>query len=98
MKINESGRVGAINNYQRQIESQRNALNIKARRKDEVSISTEAKELLKAQEGSLSPERAERIEELKSQISAGTYHVDAGKIADKLIPYFKSYFESEDEV
>ncbi|WP_018749987.1 flagellar biosynthesis anti-sigma factor FlgM [Paenibacillus sanguinis] len=91
MKINESGRVGAINSYQRQIESQRNDSNNKARRKDEVSISTEAKELLKAQEGNLSPERAERIEELKSQVSAGTYHVETGKLVEKLIPYFKSY-------
>ncbi|MCH1640515.1 MULTISPECIES: flagellar biosynthesis anti-sigma factor FlgM [Paenibacillus] len=95
MKINETGRVGAINNYQRQVESQRKDTDSKARRKDEVSISAEAKELLKAQEGGISPERAERIEELKTQVSSGTYHVETGKIADKLAPYFKSFLNEK---
>lgn len=93
MKINETGRVGAINNYQRQVESQRKDSDLKARRKDEVSISTEAKELLKAQETAQDPARAERIEDLKSQVSSGTYKIDAGALADKLAPYFKSYIE-----
>jgi len=91
MKINETGRVGAINNYQRQIDSQRKDTDNKARRKDEVSISAEAKELLKAQEVGMDPERMQRIEELKTQVSSGTYHVDARKIAEKLVPYFKSF-------
>ncbi|MGN8770375.1 flagellar biosynthesis anti-sigma factor FlgM [Paenibacillus barengoltzii] len=90
MKINETGRVGAINNYQRQIDSQRKDTDHRARRKDEVSISAEAKELLKAQEVGIDPARAERIEELKAQVSAGTYQVEARKLADKLVPYFKS--------
>ena len=47
MKINETGRLGAINNYQRQIESHRQEMDRKARRKDEVSISAEAKEFFK---------------------------------------------------
>ncbi len=91
MKINESGRIGAINNYQRQIESGRKESDNKTRRKDEVSISTEAMELLKAQGTAQDPARAERIEELKSQVSSGTYQVDANKLADKLLPYFKSF-------
>ncbi|CAM4226142.1 flagellar biosynthesis anti-sigma factor FlgM [Paenibacillus phoenicis] len=95
MKINETGRVGAINNYQRQIDSQRKDTDNKARRKDEVSISAEAKELLKAQEVGIDPERAERIEELKAQVSAGTYQVEARKLADKLVPYFKSFLNEK---
>ncbi|HEY4391647.1 MAG TPA: flagellar biosynthesis anti-sigma factor FlgM [Paenibacillus sp.] len=94
MKINDTGRVGAINNYQRQYESQSTGLNNKSRRKDELSISTEGMELLKAQENSQTPERMKRIEELKEQVSTGTYHVDAGKLAEKLLPYFKSYTEN----
>jgi len=94
MKINDTGRVGAINNYQRQYESQNTGLNNKSRRKDELSISTEGMELLKAQENSQTPERMKRIEELKEQVSTGTYHVDAGKLAEKLLPYFKSYTEN----
>lgn len=92
MKINETGRAGAINNYQRQLDSQRKDTDSKARRKDELSISEEAKELHKAQEEGMDTERAKRIEELKSQVSAGTYQVDAKKLAEKLVPYFKSFF------
>ncbi|GGF96385.1 flagellar biosynthesis anti-sigma factor FlgM [Paenibacillus aceti] len=94
MKINDTGRVGAINSYQRQYESQRKGLDHKSRRKDELSISTEGMELLKAQESAQSPERLQRIEELKEQVSTGTYHVDAGKLAEKLLPYFKSFDEN----
>ncbi|AZK45906.1 flagellar biosynthesis anti-sigma factor FlgM [Paenibacillus lentus] len=97
MKINETGRVGALNNYQRHIETQRQDSDRKARRKDEVSISTEAMELLKAREMAQDPRRLERIEELKSQVSSSMYHVDAGKLAEKLVPYFKSYTQSGDQ-
>jgi negative regulator of flagellin synthesis FlgM len=95
MKINETGWVGAINNYQRQVESQHKDTGSKARRKDEVSISAEAKELLKAQEVGSNPERAERIEDLKTQVSTGTYHVESHKLADKLAPYFKSFLNEK---
>ncbi|MGG4554832.1 flagellar biosynthesis anti-sigma factor FlgM [Paenibacillus humicus] len=97
MKINETGRVGAINNYQRHIEAQRQESDRKTRRKDEVSISTEAMELLQAQENAKDPARLKRIEELKSQVSSGTYHIDAGKLAEKLVPYFKSYKQTGDQ-
>jgi negative regulator of flagellin synthesis FlgM len=94
MKINDTGRIGAMNSYQRQIDSQRQEVNNKAKRKDEVSISAEAKELLRAGEEMQmkgSSERAERIAELKEQVSTGTYRVETGKLVEKLIPYFKSY-------
>lgn len=91
MKINETGRLGAINNYQRHIESQRKDTENKARRKDEVSISSEAMELLKAQDGVQEPGRSSRIEELRSQVSTGTYQVETSKLVDKLLPYFKSF-------
>ncbi|MFD1178879.1 flagellar biosynthesis anti-sigma factor FlgM [Paenibacillus puldeungensis] len=95
MKINETGRVGAINKYQRQVDSLRKDMDSKTRRKDEVSISAEAKELLKAQEGVTDQDRAQRLEDLKTQVSTGTYHVDAGKLAEKLVPYFKSFFNDK---
>ncbi|MDT2192569.1 flagellar biosynthesis anti-sigma factor FlgM [Paenibacillus larvae] len=53
--------------------------------KDEVQILAEAKELLDARE----PERQKRIEELKQAVSAGTYQVDARKLAEKLLPFIK---------
>ena len=90
MKINETGRIGAMNSYQRQLDNQRQGDDKKAKRKDEVVISTEAHELLQADRD---PARAERIQKLKSQVASGTYQIDSGKIAEKLVPYFKSYTE-----
>ncbi|MNW14262.1 Anti-sigma-28 factor, FlgM [compost metagenome] len=49
--------------------------------------------MLKAQETAQDPARVELIEDLKSRVSSGTYNVDAGALAEKLAPYFKSYFE-----
>lgn len=100
MKINDIGRIGAINNYQRQVESHRQGGSQKSRRKDEVSFSAEAMELLKAQNNSdvantQDSGRARYIENLKSQVSEGTYQVDAGKLAEKLAPYFKSPYSDQ---
>lgn len=92
MKINETGRIGSINSYQRQLDNQRQLTDKKTKRKDEVSISNAAQELLQAQanEKASDPARIQRIQDLKAQVAAGTYQVDAGKLADKLAPYFKS--------
>ncbi|KAA8997989.1 flagellar biosynthesis anti-sigma factor FlgM [Paenibacillus spiritus] len=95
MKINDTGRINAINPYQRNMESQRQEAMKKTTRKDEVTISTEAMKLLEAQNNTkVDTERAARIESLKQQVSAGTYHVDAAKLADKLAPYFKPSSEN----
>jgi len=94
MKINDTGRIGGVNPYQRNMETQRQEAKKMERRKDEVSISSEAIEMLAAQERGTDPERAKRIQDLKQQVSSGTYHVDAGKIAEKLMPYFKKFPES----
>ncbi|GIP21762.1 flagellar biosynthesis anti-sigma factor FlgM [Paenibacillus sp. J22TS3] len=93
MKINDTGRIGSINSYQRQLENQRQLTDKKMKRKDEVSISNAAQELLQAQanEKAADPARVQRLKELKEQVSSGTYQVDAGKLADKLAPYFKSF-------
>lgn len=96
MKINETGRIGAINSYQRNVESGNQAELKKSRRKDEVSISPEAIKMLQEQERTQDPERIQRIQELKSQVSSGTYQVDSSKLADKLLPYFKSSNSSGD--
>lgn len=94
MKINDTGRIGGVNPYQRNMETQRQEAKKMERRKDEVSISSEAIEMLAAQERGTDPERAKRIQDLKQQVSSGTYHVDARKIAEKLMPYFKKFPES----
>ncbi|CAM3349195.1 flagellar biosynthesis anti-sigma factor FlgM [Paenibacillus lupini] len=87
MKINETNRIGAYNNYQKQMDQRVDSAN-KKKQKDIVEISAEAKEMLSTSQTN-SPERQKRIEELKQSVSAGTYKVDAGKIADKLLPYLK---------
>ncbi|GIP28710.1 hypothetical protein J23TS9_38400 [Paenibacillus sp. J23TS9] len=91
MKINDTGRIGGVNPYKRNIETQRQEAQKQARRKDEVSISSEAMEMLEAKERSSDPDRVKKIQDLKQQVSTGTYHVDAGEIAEKLMPYFKKF-------
>lgn len=86
MKINDTQRINAVSQYQTQQAMHRAG---KAPvKKDEVSISQEAKEMLNAQK-TQDPSRAERIQELKHAVSTGTYRVDADKIAEKLLPYFR---------
>ncbi|MEC0234297.1 flagellar biosynthesis anti-sigma factor FlgM [Paenibacillus kribbensis] len=91
MKINETNRIGAINPYQRNMETGRQEEQKKSRRKDEVSISPEAMEMLNR---SSDTDRVKKIQELKQQVASGTYRVDADKIAEKLLPYFKQSSES----
>lgn len=94
MKINETGRINAMNPYQRSAEAQRQDQMKKSSRKDEVSISDEAIQLLQAQNSGNDAERALKIDSLKQQVSAGTYQVDAAKLAEKLAPYFKQSSEN----
>ncbi|WP_313639213.1 flagellar biosynthesis anti-sigma factor FlgM [Paenibacillus sp.] len=94
MKINETGRINAINPYQRSADAQRQEQMKKSTRKDEVSISDEAIQLLQAQNSGNDAERALKIDSLKQQVSAGTYQVDAAKLAEKLAPYFKQSSEN----
>lgn len=94
MKVNETGRVGGINPYQRNLEPRDHLSDKKGKMLDQVSISTEAQEMLDAQKRVVDPARVERLEQLKHEVSTGTYSVDNKKIAEKLVPYFKSYLKS----
>ncbi|RXZ83479.1 flagellar biosynthesis anti-sigma factor FlgM [Paenibacillaceae bacterium] len=87
MKVNEPGRIAGIQKYANQ-QGQRTTSGGSVRRKDEVSISSEAKELLELNRASRA-ERSEQLNSLKSAVASGTYHVEAGKIAEKLLPYLK---------
>jgi negative regulator of flagellin synthesis FlgM len=90
MKINDSQRIGAVNSYNKTSENRTaNAAGKKERPKDQVEISSEAKELLGAQGTAGTEEQTRRIEELKDSVSTGTYHVDAKKIAEKLFPFIR---------
>lgn len=87
MKINDINRINRINTaYQSQNEAVKS--HKKSATKDEVHISTEAQALLKSSRAEQS-DRSEKINALKAEIQSGTYHVDAGKVAEKLLPFFK---------
>ncbi len=83
MKINEPSRVGNVNPYRKTAAGSQASAASRASRKDEVQISTEAKELL----GSV--RNPEKLDELKKAVSTGTYNVDAKEVAEKLWPYLK---------
>ena len=55
--------------------------------RDKVSVSSNAQVARKAADAAKeSPDvRADRVAEIKAQMANGTYHVDAGRIADKLL-------------
>jgi len=90
MKINDSQRIGAVNPYKKTTDARStNASGRKDKPKDQVEISSEAKELLGAQGGVRTEEQQARIQALKESVSSGTYVVDAGKVAEKLLPYLK---------
>ncbi|MFK7694758.1 flagellar biosynthesis anti-sigma factor FlgM [Paenibacillus sp. HJGM_3] len=90
MKINGIHSVGGTNPYNRNQETRTSEWkSAREKQKDEVRISSEAQELLEAQ-GSPDAQRLQKLQELKQSVSTGTYHVEAGKIAEKLLPYLKS--------
>lgn len=94
MKINPITRTGAVNPYQNQDTKATQSNRSKGRRKDEVQISAEAKQMLGAinqaqGKGAVSSVPAAKLQELKEQVSTGTYYVEANKIAEKMLPYFK---------
>ncbi|WP_058300358.1 flagellar biosynthesis anti-sigma factor FlgM [Gorillibacterium timonense] len=94
MKINEPSRIGGVNPYHKQQDGKlTGAGKEKAKLKDQLQISPEAKELQElqaaSQKNAADPARLAKVEELKQQVSTGTYRVDSGKIAEKLLPYLK---------
>jgi negative regulator of flagellin synthesis FlgM len=84
MKINDVQRINGINPYKKTNETKLTQSDGKKQKmKDEVNISSEAKEL----QGSNGLSQQVRI--LKEAYTSGSYHVDAGKIADKIFPYIQ---------
>ncbi|MOA57141.1 Anti-sigma-28 factor, FlgM [compost metagenome] len=53
-----------------------------------MQISAAAKEMLNTSQMN-DAERNKHLEKLKQSVASGTYHVEAGKIAEKLLPYLK---------
>ncbi len=85
MKINDINRAGSIQSYRNQSLGNGIAPHNKGKARDEVHISAEAKQLLGSQE--VDPIRAGKVAKLKQAVSTGTYHIEANKVAEKLLPY-----------
>lgn len=82
MKINDINRVRAVNPYKNTQVT--NVSSPKAKATDAVHISAEAKELLGSVQMGAS---TERLEQLKQAVRTGTYHIDSGKLAERLLPH-----------
>lgn len=91
MKINDMNRMGGVNPYRKQMTpSQAGQAGKKNRAKDGVQFSEEAMKLLESQgTAATDPARAAKLNELKASVTTGTYKIDAGLVAEKLLPYFK---------
>jgi len=85
VKIHDSNRIGPLQAYRAAENALSRSVGKKPAARDEVRISPEAKELLGANQA-----RIEHLSELKRAVEDGTYRVDAMKIADKLLPYFRN--------
>ncbi|MBB3110498.1 negative regulator of flagellin synthesis FlgM [Paenibacillus phyllosphaerae] len=88
MKINDTRRISGVNPYQKQNEAKAAATTERKRQTDEVKISAEAMEMLSHSRLN-DADRTQRIQELKNQVSSGTYKVDADKLADKVLPFIR---------
>lgn len=86
MRINESRPIAATNPYRRQAELASKSNTIRHSTKDEANFSTEALNMFNTSKQS-EADRAQKIQQLKAQVATGTYQVDAGKVAEKLLPF-----------
>jgi len=87
MKINPNLNVNNINPYKRnqiKTDAAQSAAKVGA---DKLEISDAAKQLSGLT--SYPTERAERVQQLKAQVDAGTYKPDAAKIAEDLLKFYK---------
>lgn len=89
MKIQGNQRMNGINPYQKlNPPIQDKTKSTPSLGKDEVQISTEAKELLQSSKSD-GTSREARVQEIKAQVEAGTYRVDSDKIAEKMYGQIK---------
>ncbi len=75
--------VNSVNPYNKQ-QRKINATSTASTYADKIEISTTAKEM-----SSINTERAQKIQKLKEQIQTGEYKVDARKVAEDMLKYYR---------
>jgi negative regulator of flagellin synthesis FlgM len=93
MKISDLKDANAqmIQQYQRgdnaTVSSDKQAINASVKPEEKVDLSTKAKDIQQAKNAltKLPDVREEKVQEIKTQVDKGTYNVNAGKIADKMV-------------
>lgn len=86
MKITSYG-VNSVNPYNKQQKSLKAADIKNSLSADKIEISSAAKEM--SASSTINSERAQKIQKLKEEIESGTYQVDAQKIAEDLLKYYR---------
>lgn len=85
MKITSYG-INAVNAYKNQVRNVKSSTN-KESFADKIEISKTAQEMQGV--STYSTERAERIQQLKKDIASGEYKVDARKVAEDMLKYYR---------
>lgn len=76
----------SVQAYRKLQEAQQKQNQEQIKKSDQVEISSEAKEMAKSQ--GVSPERQERVNEVKEQIEQGTYKVNHQEVAKKFYDFW----------
>ncbi|MFE3576831.1 flagellar biosynthesis anti-sigma factor FlgM [Lysinibacillus sp. NPDC059133] len=85
MKITSYG-INAVNAYKNQVRNAQSSTN-KASFADKIEISKTAQEMQGI--STYSTERTERVKQLKEDIASGEYKVDARKVAEDMLKYYR---------
>jgi len=85
MKITSYG-VNAVNAYKNQVRNVKSNDN-KASFADKIEISKAAQDMQGVK--TYSTERAERVQQLKADIDSGEYKVNARKVAEDMLKYYR---------
>ncbi len=85
MKITSYG-VNAVNAYKNQVRNAKSNTN-KASFADKIEISKAAQEMQGV--STYSTERANHVQQLKKDIASGEYKVDARKVAEDMLKYYR---------